>query len=137
MLVEYTIALKDGALLITQRVEPGTAISKASASSIQGEVTTLPSTYAKFQAAQSTGAKRALAGGGDGESGGKIGGGDGESGGKIGGGDGESGGKIGGGGLEAGQVFVFGPLLIDACGLLSKHGAATIITPTHEKSTDK
>jgi len=105
MLIEYTITFENGALKISQRVEPSGSTPKTKVTG-EIEVIGVAHTPAKGAAAGPVDIKPAGEGGGNGAVPG-IGGGNGEVPG-LGGGDGGA------------QVVVFGPIVIDASGLLPK-----------------
>lgn len=113
MRIEYKISFENGAMTISHRVEPDVASSKPTSGSNAAAGVRLGVTFAASQGGGGTdpGGK----GGGGTDPGGKGGGGT-DLGGKGGGGT-DPGGK-GGGGTEQGQVVVFGPIVIDASGLL-------------------
>lgn len=123
MLIEYTITFENGALKITQRVEPGGSGVQTKVPQVPGQIEVLPATHAEAKAAGAGAVDITPAGegGGNGDLPGK-GGGNGDLPGK-GGGNGDLPGK--GGGDGGAQVVVFGPIVIDASGLIPKKSSST------------
>jgi len=125
MVIEYKISFENGTVVIHHRVEPD-------ASSAQ-PVTQSSSTGGVLLPNQFPGRNVPGSGGGGGDPTGKGGGGGDPTG--KGGGGGDPTGK-GGSGPDQGQIVVFGPVVIDASGLLAKNGI-TIKNDAAEKQHGK
>jgi hypothetical protein len=120
MLIEYKISFENGTVVIHQRVEPDAPSLKPNTESTATSGVQLGTSFAASSApaAGSGGTPPAGLGGGGTPPAGLGGGGTPPPG-------------LGGGGTEQGQVVVFGPIVIDASGLLSKNGV-TVKTKTED-----
>jgi hypothetical protein len=126
--VDYKIRIENGGVTITQHVDGAASSGRTPSRAVAGNLTILGTSFAGSKAAkQGSGDPGSLIGGGD--PGSLIGGGD--PGSLIGGGD--PGSLIGGGDPASGQIAIFGPIVIDACGLVHTHLAGQTPQQKEEK----
>ncbi|HEY7388514.1 MAG TPA: hypothetical protein VH640_08395 [Bryobacteraceae bacterium] len=137
MTVDYKIRIENGGVTITQHVDGAASSGRTPSRAVAGNLTILGTSFAGSKAAkQGSGDPGSLIGSGDpgsliggGDPGSLIGGGD--PGSLIGGGD--PGSLIGGGDPASGQIAIFGPIVIDACGLVHTHLAGQTPQQKEEK----
>jgi len=112
MQIEFTITFKNGELSIGQRVKPD-ALGVRTSTPAAIQVRRLGENFQQTRAVQrAAAAKRSTAGG-------QAGGGDEPEPARPGGGDEPEPARPGGGSFEPSQIVVFGPVVIDAAGLMA------------------